>query len=188
MIRFSSGERASGILNPAVLEEKMKLTLSEASAVLAETVEHYWTVEWALEEGETYRQYTVPHPSVHLVVVEDMSGVFGVMTRLFSYLLLGRGRVFSVKILPEGFQSVYCKDISRLTDGRFPIAQLFGAAGRHYEATLLREGGSVGEMVASAERFLLSRRPLVDDTARLIGRMVRRIASDRSIARVARFS
>lgn len=184
MITFSSGKRASGVLNPAGLERKMKLTRTAPSEELAAVVEHYWTVEWTLEEGETYRQYTVPHPSVHLVVAQGMSGVFGVMSRLFSYLLSGRGRVFGIKFLAGGFHSVYHKPLIRLTDARMPTARLFGEEGRRYEETLLESKGEVADLVTRAEGFLHALGPVVDDTQHLVGGMVARIAADRAVARV----
>lgn len=184
MIEFSKDVRPRGVLKPKAGEKRMRLTLHRPASELSEIVEHYWMVEWDLDEGDSYRQYTIPHPCVHLVVAPQMCGVFGVMSRLFSYLMSGTGRAFGIKFHPGAFRSLTGDAVCRITDGRFPIGRVLGEEGVRYEDAVLASSGTAGELSRIADDFLRARRPVVDETQRLIGRIVRSIIADRDIIRV----
>lgn len=178
-------KRTTGILNPAVVGERFRLSRRAPSADLAPFVERYWVVEWDLRGRESYPQETLPHPCVNLVVDGGgSSGVFGVVGRgKFSYEISGKGRVFGIKFRPGGFHPFWKGPISGLTDRSVGLADAFGAAGAALENSVLAESGDGGAVLA-AEDFLRQRMPERDDTSEEIGRLVDRVATDRRILRL----
>lgn len=178
-------KKPTGILNPAAGGEKFRLSRHAPSADLVPFVERYWVVEWDLRGREPYPQETLPHPCVNLVVDGGgSSGVFGVVAKgRFSYELSGRGRVFGVKFRPGGFYPFWKEPVSGLTDRSVALADAFGAAGAALESTVLAEAGDEGEILA-AEDFLRRRMPERDGTSEEIGRLVDRVATDRSLLRL----
>src|SRR5713101_3918359 len=46
-----------------------RLSRYHASDELSFFIEHFWIVEWELPENRTYRQQSLPHPSVHIAFV-----------------------------------------------------------------------------------------------------------------------
>ena len=184
MITLEQRPKPRGVLDPAGLGDRLSLRLSPPSEELSWLVEHYWMVEWELEGGESYRQYTVPQPSVHLVVVPGMCGIFGVMNRLFSYLLSGKGRVFGIKFAPGGFRALIDRPVSELTDGHLPVESVLGRAGGDYERSVLDWTGKEEGLRDLAESYLRSLAPVPDVNYRLIRRIIERISSDRAVVRV----
>lgn len=184
MISLEQRPKPRGVLDPAGLRDKLTLRLSFPSAELAWLVEHYWMVEWELAEGESYRQYTVPQPNVHLVVVPGMCGVFGVMNRLFSYLLSGKGRVFGIKFAPGAFRALMDGPISAITDKHLPAESVLGRAGRDYERSVLDWTGEEEGLRDLAESYLRSLAPVADENHRLITGLIERVKSDQGILQV----
>jgi len=148
---------------------------------LASFVEHFWTVEWDIDEPVV--REVLPHPSVHLVLERSRSRLVGVQTGRFTRRLEGRGRVLGVKFRPGGFRPFAGHAVSRLSDRTLPLAEALGRdAGALEELALARADPAAAFDLVQA--FLHRRRPVRDETAELVGRIVGRAASDCEITRV----
>lgn len=180
-------QKAKGILNPKLGEQKFHLARYEPSPELRCFVEHYWTVKWDLRGQEPYTSETLPHPSVHLTIEPTGDHVVGVVTRKFSRQLEGQGWVFGIKFKPGGFYPFVKSPVTVYTDKVLPISELFGEAGVRY-ATAIREASSQERCdevrVAHAEAFLRSLSPAHDDHVELVNHIVEIIATQRAITKV----
>lgn len=154
-------------------------------AALASLVEHYWHVAWDRQGGAPTVQETLPHPSVHIVVENDVDGIYGVHTARYTRLLEGRGFAFGIKFQPAGFQPFLGGSLAAIADQKVALAAVFGAAGAVYPQQI-RACETVDAMVAIAEAFLLAhaRASAPDaDTAR-VNALVAAIGADPSILTV----
>src|SRR5579863_7505388 len=93
------------------------------SADLAPFVEHYWRVEWNLEDPIISE--VLPHPSVQMVFEQSRSGVAGVHKGRFVRRLEGQGVVLGVKFRPGGFRPFLQAAVSTLTNQTLPLAEVF---------------------------------------------------------------
>lgn len=107
------------------------------SADLAAHVEHIWVVRWDLRGAAPFRQETLPHPSVHLVVEAGHSGLAGVPRGRFTKGLAGRGRAVVVKFRPGGFRALWPAPVHTLTGRVLPLGDAFGRAGDALEQAVL---------------------------------------------------
>lgn len=144
-------------------------------------VEHFWTIAWDLRDQPPRTGETLPHPSVHLVVEADRSGLSGVHTRRFVRVLEGRGCVYGVKFLPGCFRPFWGAPVRTLTDRVLPLDAAFGPGGADLEAGVLRCGDDAPAGVAILESFLLARLPAPDPRAQLARSIVARILEDRDL-------
>jgi AraC-like DNA-binding protein len=147
---------------------------------LAPFVEHYWILEWDLPAPQTNQ--VLSHPSVHLAIEAGRSGVYGVITKTFTRVTEGKGRVIGTKFRPGGFRPFVQTDISTFTDRRFTPAEVFGDDGHLEQRVLQRQDHEAA--IAVIETFLRGRHPQPDETITRIGSMVERIAVDRDLIRV----
>jgi AraC-like DNA-binding protein len=177
------GDRPSGILNQEAGERRFHLSRYLPTQDIAFFVEHYWIVAWDQREQEPYRQETLPHPTVHLVVERGRSRVFGVMRGKFSHLLQGQGRVFGVKFRPGGFYPFVRSPVSTFTDGHLGVREALGIECTELEGAILTSEDE-GQMVERMEAILRERLPARDETVEVIHRIVDRIISDREITKV----
>jgi AraC-like DNA-binding protein len=148
---------------------------------LAPFVEHFWTIEWDLDEPAV--REVLPHPSVHLVIEIGRSAVAGVPTGRFTRRLEGKGRVLGTKFHPGGFRPFLAGPVSDLTGRTLPLDEVFGEAAAGLEARAL----ALADPIAAFEvvqDFLRGLRPARDPTAELIHRIVARAAADREMVRV----
>ena len=166
-------EVSPGVLDQRTARTKFDLRKVPPSPALAPFVEYYWQVSWDLSEEFTQR--VVPHPNVHLVFEPDGTWVYGVLHGLFRRTLTGRGHVLGVRFHPGGFRPWLGARVSRLTDERFPAADLLP--------------GFVAPQgvpdVDAAEAALLPLCPPVDPAVDEIRGLVSAIAEDRTLTRVA---
>jgi AraC-like DNA-binding protein len=147
---------------------------------LAPFVEHYWILEWDLPAPQTNQ--VLSHPSVHLAIETGRSGVYGVITKTFTRVTEGKGRVIGTKFRPGGFRPFVQTNISAFTDRRFTPAEVFDDGGELEERVLQHQDH--GAAIAVIETFLRGRHPQPDETIARIGSMVGRIAADRDLIRV----
>lgn len=175
--------KPAGILNPKAGEKRFRLSRYLPSHDLAFFVEHYWIVRWDLRGREPYLQETLPHPCVHLVIERGRSGVVGVMTGKFSYLLADEGRVFGVKFRPGAFHPFLKSRVSSLTNGAVGLRDAFGVEGGALEDAILSVDDE-GEMVELAEDFICERLPERDENVAAVNRIVDSIVADREITKV----
>ena len=61
-----------GIVDPAELMRRVRFRRLAPAAALSGLVEHYWFVDWDLDEP--YEQHVVGHPAVNLVVMRAGDG------------------------------------------------------------------------------------------------------------------
>jgi AraC-like DNA-binding protein len=177
-----SGTR--GILTPGAVDRVFRLDRRAPSAELAHVVDRYWMVEWRLPQGESHVQETLPFPSVHVTVQRGFSGVFGVPRTRFTVRLEGSGHVLGIKLRPGAFHAFVPYPVSRLTDRRLDLRDVFGAAGDELERRILAMDCD-DERVAAAEAFLLAQAPAEpDDTVEQIVRIVDLVMDDRTITKV----
>src|SRR5688572_501818 len=140
--------RPGGILQPAIALRHFTIQRPPADPRLDTWLERYWTVRWDLPSGTAYESAVLTHPSVHLTVESGRGPrhgfampealVHGVVTRRFSALLEGEGRVFGVKFRPGGFGAFTGLDASRLTDRVVSAADVLGAASAGFREEILR--------------------------------------------------
>ncbi len=149
----------------------------------SQLVEHFWSVSWNLDGREPYESETLPHPSVHLVLEAGRSEIVGVMRGRFTRRLDGKGRVFGIKFLPGAFRALGRAPVIRFTDRRVAPANVLGEDWQAFEAELLSQQ-SFDAMAHSAERFLASINPTIDENAELAREIVFTIRDERSMLRV----
>lgn len=174
-----------GILHPAMVGEKFRLSRRLPSPDLRPFVEHYWIVAWDLRGQEPYTQETLPYPSAHLVFDAAYTRIYGVMTGKFARKLEGCGHVFGVKFWPASFYPFYRRPMSLLTDRTASFAEVFGedAGSDALEATILTQMDE-DAMAALFERFLRPRLPVPDAPMAMLNQIVARIATEREITSV----
>lgn len=172
-----------GVLRLAEGRRHFQLNRALPSVDLAETVEHFWSVQWNLTGRAPYVSETLPHPSVHLVFESGASEIVGVMRGRFTRTLEGDGCVFGVKFLPGAFRSVCGLPVSRFTNRRLHPADFFRTAWSELEKQVLGSG-SVEARAARAEDFLRTLHLQPDADARLVRNIIAAIAGDPALTRV----
>lgn len=162
-----------GVLVPGALGEKFSLARYFPGESLAPFVEHYWLVKWDRRGEPDYYQETLPFPSVHAVVEDASSEVFGVMTTRFRRCVTGAGRGFGIKWRPGAFFPYFTRDLAELTDKIVPLREVFGPDADDFARALLSASDDHTQ-VSLAEAFLTERRKLTEPSAEgvLVGRLV----------------
>ncbi|MFI1195924.1 DUF6597 domain-containing transcriptional factor [Micromonospora sp. NPDC020750] len=183
-----------GILDPGRLLRDVRFRRRLPAAVLRPYVEHYWLIDWELDEP--FEQRVLPHPAVNLVFQRGGDGretaeVTGVGRELFRITLTGTGGVSGVQFRPGGFRPFWRRPVAELTGERRPLAAGLVAGRRPCAGTdderctalddLLLAWGpqpdpSAAEALALAEEIRVDRGVLrVDDLARRHGTTTRRL-------------
>lgn len=172
-----------GILNVKPSERKFQLSRYMPAADLSFFVEHYWFVRWDLRGQEPYVQETLPYPSVHLVIEQDASRVYGVRTGKFTRLIEGQGRVLGVKFKPGAIYPFLKAPICHLTNTSISFQDAFGVESKALE-DVLRSREDDGAMLAVAESFLRERLPEQDVYVRVVNEIIDWIIAHRAITKV----
>jgi AraC-like DNA-binding protein len=98
-------EERSGVLRPGNLV-RYDAHWIPPSADVADVVDTYWHVSWALRDGERLDQRIIDLPSVTLSVEDgDVPAPFvvtGVQAGAWRRTIRGRGRVFAIRLRPAG--------------------------------------------------------------------------------------
>ncbi|MFZ4620654.1 MAG: AraC family transcriptional regulator [Bacteroidota bacterium] len=152
-----------------------------STELLCSFVEHYWSIRWSVPEPQM--RENLPHPSIHIVVERNKSGVFGVVSGKFIRTLEGTGWVFGIKFKPGAFRPLFGASVAELTDRIVPLHELFGPDGTAYEETMLSLTND-DDKVACAEHFLSTRLPEPDEQTALIGRIVDEVMKNKQIMKV----
>ncbi|MFF3853241.1 DUF6597 domain-containing transcriptional factor [Micromonospora sp. NPDC002575] len=147
-----------GILDPARLRREVRFRRLPPAPALRPYVEHYWLIDWDLDEP--FEQRVLPHPAVNLVFRRDSAGravsesaeVAGVGRDLFRINLAGTGRVSGVQFRPGGFRPFWPRPVAELTGERRPLPAGL-VAGRH------PCDGTDDERAAALDALLLAWRP-----------------------------
>jgi AraC-like DNA-binding protein len=168
-----------GILHPAAAP--FSLSRHRPAPDLAVFVERHWIVRWDLRGREPYRQETLPHPCVNMVIEADRARVYGVETARSAQLLEGRGYAVGTKFRPGAFRPFAGFDVAELTDRSLSLTEVFGDGS---VADAVRASEDAGEQIRLVEAFLRERLPEPDGNVLTIARMARAMLDDPSIVRV----
>jgi len=123
-----------GIVDASELFARVRFRRREPAPALRPYLEHYWLIDWDLEQP--YVSHLVPHPSVNLVfqryegAAEHGTGygeVSGIGLGLFTQRLAGRGRICGVQFRPGGFRPFAPeRPVSDWTGRRLPVGEVLG--------------------------------------------------------------
>ncbi|MEV4411920.1 AraC family transcriptional regulator [Catellatospora sp. NPDC049609] len=179
-----------GIVDPAELLRRVRFRRVAPTAALAGLVEHYWFIDWDLDEP--YEQHVVGHPSVNLVVMRATADeavtaeVSGVSRSLFSIKLADRGWVRGVQFRPGAFPAFSGASPAPLTDRRVPLARVLPSIGPLDALVEAAAEPDAGDRAAAAvlDGLLLGLCPEPDAAARLAMELVDRVRHDRGVRRV----
>ncbi|WP_329220471.1 helix-turn-helix domain-containing protein [Streptomyces microflavus] len=184
-----------GIVDAPDLFTRVRFRRREPAPALRPYLEHYWLIDWDLDQP--YAAHVVPHPSVNLVLQRYEAGesareragyaeVAGIGLGLFTQKLTGRGRVCGVQFRPGGFRPFAPEHaLSDLTGRRIDAAEV------------LRTPPPVGAVldpddedarVRALDACLLALEPRPDPQARLAMELVDRVRTDRSVRRVGQLA
>lgn len=128
-------------------------------------------MEMIFHHGDAYRQYLPDGSSL----IQPRCFVFGQVTRPLEIEPTGRTGIFAVRFEPNGFLALTPEPLSRLADTATPLEDLFGAAGKDLEDTVLAHA-STTERMDDVITFL---RPILTHVAtadRLLARAVRTLS------------
>ncbi|MXG28412.1 helix-turn-helix domain-containing protein [Streptomyces sp. YIM 132580] len=184
-----------GIVDAPDLFTRVHFRRREPAPALRPYLEHYWLIDWELDQP--YAAHVVPHPSVNLVLQRYEAGasareragyaeVAGIGLGLFTQKLTGRGRVCGVQFRPGGFRP-FAPDhaLSDLTGRRIDAAEV------------LRTPPPVGAVLDPADEDarvpaldagLLALEPRTDPQATLAMELVDRVRTDRSVRRTGQLA
>jgi AraC-like DNA-binding protein len=166
--------RARGVLMPPPAEGQMRHARRRPPDDLANWIEHFWSVSWSLDRGETFLQETLPHPNVHIVFEPDRSGIAGVHTARFSRILEGESRVFGIKFHAGAFRPFLGSSVSALANRIVPLQQVFGNDAVQWQATMLASPDETTQITA-ASSFLRLHLPAPDPSVTLASQLVDQI-------------
>ncbi|WP_326705195.1 helix-turn-helix domain-containing protein [Streptomyces cyaneofuscatus] len=184
-----------GIVDAPDLFTHVHFRRREPAPALRPYLEHYWLIDWDLDQP--YAAHVVPHPSVNLVLQRYEAGesareragyaeVAGIGLGLFTRKLTGRGRVCGVQFRPGGFRPFAPEHaLSDLTGCRIDAAEV------------LRTPPPVGAVldpadedarVAALDACLLALEPRPDPQATLAMELADRVRTDRSVCRAGQLA
>lgn len=135
----TAGTKDGVILDPLRFAEHATLSRPACHPALDPWVEHYWTVQWELPTGASYRSSLVPVAQANLTIEQATShragvstpGVFvtGVVSRArFDVTLTGAGGVVGVKFRPGALTALTGVAATGLRDRVIPAAEVFADA------------------------------------------------------------
>jgi AraC-like DNA-binding protein len=149
---------------------------------LALYVEHYWAIDWELDEACV--RETLPHPVVHLVAENDEATIGGPGTRRWERRFApGHGRVFAIKFRVGGFRPFIGGPVSAFADRVLHVRDVFGERARHLGRDVLAAADHHAA-VAVYESFLRGLGLRDDPAVDLVAGIARRIAEDHEITRI----
>ncbi|MFJ1581435.1 DUF6597 domain-containing transcriptional factor [Streptomyces sp. NPDC088182] len=181
-----------GIVDAPGLFARVRFRRREPAPALRPYLEHYWLIDWDLEQP--YASHVVPHPSVNVVFQRFGAGpdspafaeVAGIGLELFTQKLEGRGRVCGVQFRPGGFRPFAPRwPVSEWTGRRVPIAEVMSATDADIAAVLGPPDATEDARVAALDAYLLGVGPRRDPQAAHAMALADRIRTDRTIRRVA---
>ncbi|MER5883358.1 helix-turn-helix domain-containing protein [Streptomyces sp. NPDC001941] len=176
-----------GIVDPADLFARVRFRRRGPAPALRAYLEHYWLVDWDLEQP--YASHVVPHPSVNVVFQRrggrDFAEVAGIGLELATQKLEGSGRVCGVQFRPGGFRPFAPGlPVSAWTGRQVPLAEVFRDAGPASVRAVL-DPADEDARVAALDAFLLARGPRPDPQAERAMALVDVVREDRTVRSVA---
>jgi len=178
-------DKPRGLLHPTPDQLGLLHARLLPSDDLAYFVEHYWIVGWDLTSKPPFVTETLPYPSVHLVIEQPVSQLYGVTSGKFVRRMEGKGRVFGIKFRAGAFYPFVRTSISDFTDKVIPLTDVFGDAVLALERAMVPlDDSEQDQMVALAETFVRERLPAEDDNVRVVNEIVDCISADPAITKV----
>jgi AraC-like DNA-binding protein len=179
-----------GIVDAGELFSRVRFRRRMAAEPLRPYVEHYWLIDWQLEQP--HLSQVVPHPSVNIVFQRYGSApaeaeVAGVGLGLFSTTLEGTGRVCGVQFRPGGFRPFLVRrgsgTVAGLTGRRDPLGGVFPDVPETLPDKVLSPGEEDAR-VEALDAFLLDLGPEDDPAAERAMELAHLVRTDRGITRV----
>ena len=177
-------ESLRGVLNPAAVPAKFRLTRLAPAPDLAYFVQHYWVVEWDLRGQPPHCSETLPFPCVNIVAEPGKTRVHGVISGRYTRRLEGRGSAFGITFHPGGFRGLLAAPLHTIVDAALDPGALFGAQG-HALAAGLAASEDASARAACAERFLRAHAPAPGPGAELVNAIVAAALAERALRRVS---
>lgn len=123
----SDGAPELGVVGRAGSTAVFDLVRRPPSAAAAEYVEHLWSVDWDLTGRPSHDSLVITFPAINLThewgtdtcrhgFALPATLVHGVVARVFSTTLSGRGSVVGARFRPGGFTARFGRDADALTD------------------------------------------------------------------------
>ncbi|MGW5668047.1 DUF6597 domain-containing transcriptional factor [Micromonospora sp. NPDC003776] len=183
-----------GILDPDRLLRRVRFRRRLPAPALRPYVEHYWLIDWALDEP--FEQQVVPHPAVNVVFQAQDGGpeaaeIAGVDLALFTVTLHGVGRVTGVQFRPGGFRPFWRRSVAELTGRRRPLPAgppVTGTTPAGPYAAGAVCPGTDDDRCRRVDDLLTAWNPEPDPLAAEATALVEEIRADRSILRVDDFA
>lgn len=172
-----------GILKPQLAEQHFQLSRHSPAPDLSAYVDRYWVIDWDLRGQPPYEQATISSPHINIVFDPAKTGIFGVATTRFRYLLTGQGHVFAVKFHIGAFYPFIQSPVADFTDSLISLRNAFGPSGEHLQAQVMTTR-DVPAKITLVENFLRKRLPEYDENVTLVQQIVGQISEDRSLMRV----
>jgi AraC-like DNA-binding protein len=154
MTRAPSSE-LHGLVRPWERGRAFELERVAPAPALIGVVERHWIARWDLRGNEPFRQETLPHPSINLVVEPDETWIWGVPTARATRMLQATGWAVGTKFQPGAFTAITGIDAATLTNGRMALDEAFGDD--HEALRHLSGDGDSKAIVAAIEAILRSR-------------------------------
>ncbi|MFJ9640162.1 DUF6597 domain-containing transcriptional factor [Streptomyces sp. NPDC101178] len=179
-----------GIVDAPDLFARVHFRRREPAPALRPYLEHYWLIDWDLDQP--YAAHVVPHPSVNLVLQRYEAGesareragyaeVAGIGLGLFTQKLTGRGRVCGVQFRPGGFRPFAPEHaLSELTGRRIDAAEVLRTPP---PVGAVLDPADEDDRVAALDACLLALEPRPDPQATLAMELADRVRTDRSVRR-----
>lgn len=180
-------EEAKGVVNPHLAREKFRLARYLPEGRCAECLDHFWIVEWNLQEQPAFTQKTLPYPCVNLVFDRGRTAVFGVVSGAYDYTLSGSGKVLGLRFKPGGFYGLLKAPLSSITDKSLSLQASLGCDDAMAERRVFADA-SDQQMVAAASALLLPLLPPTDPQVEQIQQWLMLLQQDTSITRVEVFA
>jgi AraC-like DNA-binding protein len=118
-------DRPKGVVAPALAGKMFRLGRYLPPPDLAPFLDHYWVVEWDLQDRPAHTQRTLPYPCVHVVFDRARTGIWGLTTGPFDYELKGAGKVCGVRFRPGAFRAFLGRPLHTITDQVLPLSAVF---------------------------------------------------------------
>lgn len=119
---MNKSDKPRGIIRNKSNDQKFTLHREQPPDELNYLIDHFWSVQWDLPEGEKITQYVLSHPNIHISLEGNKAELHGVVTRRFERTLQNSGYVFAVKFKPASFACLTEKNIADFTDKITPLS------------------------------------------------------------------
>lgn len=178
----SKPDKPKGILNPNEGDQQFQLSRFVPSEELQFFIEHFWIVEWDLED-DTYKQEILSYPSVQLVFEKENTWIWGVVTGKFKRSLKGGGKVLGVKFKPGGFYPFFQSSVSTISDGVLAFNKVFDADVTELEKEILSPDNNE-KSVQRVERFLKNNLPEEDERVKQVNEIIDTVMENKYLIKV----